>query len=38
LMAASLVVIGVIVLACKRVGLITTAPPHSPPTPAVFST
>jgi hypothetical protein len=38
LMASSLVVIGAMVLLAKRVGLITTAPAHSPPPPAVFST
>jgi uncharacterized protein len=36
LMAASLVVIGMIVLAAKRVGLISAAPPQPSPVPAVI--
>ncbi len=38
LIAGSLLLIGAIALAFKRVGLITTAPPHSAPTPAAIST
>jgi membrane protease YdiL (CAAX protease family) len=38
LMAAALVLIGALVLACKRVGLITTTPAYSPPSPAAIST
>jgi membrane protease YdiL (CAAX protease family) len=38
LVAASLVLIGALALAGKRVGLITTAPAHSPPPSAAIST
>jgi membrane protease YdiL (CAAX protease family) len=38
LLAASLVLIGALALAGKRVGLITTAPAHSPPPSASIST
>jgi membrane protease YdiL (CAAX protease family) len=38
LMVVSLVLIGALVLACKRVGLITTAPAHPPPPPAAIGT